>query len=155
LQQTRIAKAYGLNVDPDVRYSVWLADYFPEGLDVVLEIAPQLISFRLNWFCWNGDPTMQNNALALARKYPGQVATVVGFDEALSHLIEAGVDMFLMPSRFEPCGLNQMYSQHYGTPPIVHATGGLVDSVVDAINRLSQMKVQAGLYSTRWRRTIY
>jgi starch synthase len=55
----------------------------------------------------------------------------IGFSEALSHLIEAGADCFLMPSRFEPCGLNQMYSQRYGTPPIVHATGGLLDTVVD------------------------
>jgi len=56
---------------------------------------------------------------------------VIGFDEGLSHQIEAGADMFVMPSRFEPCGLNQLYSQRYGTPPIVHATGGLADSVVD------------------------
>ena len=55
----------------------------------------------------------------------------IGFDEKLAHAIEAGADAFLMPSRFEPCGMNQMYSQRYGTPPIVHATGGLVDSVVD------------------------
>jgi len=55
----------------------------------------------------------------------------IGFSEELSHQIEAGADMFVMPSRFEPCGLNQMYSQRYGTPPIVHATGGLVDSVVN------------------------
>ena len=55
----------------------------------------------------------------------------VGYDESMAHQIEAGADIFLMPSRFEPCGLNQMYSQRYGTPPVVHATGGLVDSVVD------------------------
>jgi len=55
----------------------------------------------------------------------------IGFSESLSHLIEAGADMFVMPSRFEPCGLNQFYSQRYGTPPIVHATGGLADSVIN------------------------
>ena len=64
--------------------------------------------------------------------YPDRVATTIGFDERLAHLIEAGADMFLMPSRFEPCGLNQMYSLRYGTVPIVRATGGLNDTVEDA-----------------------
>jgi starch synthase len=60
------------------------------------------------------------------------VGVQIGYDESLAHQIEAGADIFLMPSRFEPCGLNQMYSQRYGTPPVAHATGGLVDSIVDA-----------------------
>ena len=74
---------------------------------------------------------MQQAALALSHQYSGQIGAYVGFDESLAHLIEAGADIFLMPSRFEPCGLNQLYSQRYGTPPIVHATGGLIDTVVD------------------------
>jgi glycogen synthase len=61
----------------------------------------------------------------LAAALPQQVAVTVGFDEALAHQIEAGADAFLMPSAYEPCGLNQMYSQRYGTVPIVHATGGI------------------------------
>jgi starch synthase len=128
-----LQKRMGLQVNPDIPLFGLVSRFtYQKGLDVVLEIAPQLISFPAQLILLgSGDATMQNNALDLARKYPGQVATVVGFDEALSHLIEAGADLFLMPSRFEPCGLNQMYSQHYGTPPIVHATGGLVDSVVD------------------------
>jgi starch synthase len=59
------------------------------------------------------------------------VAARVGFSEELAHLVEAGADIFLMPSRFEPCGLNQMYSQRYGTPPLARATGGLADTIVD------------------------
>lgn len=66
---------------------------------------------------------------ALAKQFPKQVRYSANFSEPLAHLIEAGADMFLMPSRYEPCGLNQMYSLRYGTPPIVHRTGGLADTV--------------------------
>jgi starch synthase len=65
----------------------------------------------------------------LARRYPDRIGARIGFDEALAHRIEAGADLFLMPSRFEPCGLNQMYSLRYGTVPVVRATGGLYDTV--------------------------
>ena len=74
---------------------------------------------------------MEAGFSALAARHPGQIAVRLGFDEALAHRIEAGADCFLMPSRFEPCGLNQMYSLRYGTPPIVRATGGLADTVID------------------------
>ncbi len=67
----------------------------------------------------------------LAAAYPDRVAAKIGFDESLAHLIEGAADMFLMPSRFEPCGLNQMYSMRYGTVPLVRATGGLDDTVTD------------------------
>jgi starch synthase len=68
----------------------------------------------------------------------------LGYDESLAHQIEAGADLFLMPSRFEPCGLNQMYSQRYGTPPLVHATGGLLDSVVDTTPETLANKTATG-----------
>jgi starch synthase len=65
----------------------------------------------------------------LCQRYPGRVGVSIGFDTALAHKIEAGSDLFLMPSRFEPCGLSQMYSLRYGSVPIVHATGGLDDTI--------------------------
>ncbi|MEO6423201.1 MAG: glycosyltransferase, partial [Candidatus Nitrotoga sp.] len=103
-----------------------------KGVDLVLEIAPQLIAIPAQLvLLGNGDVEMQRTALELSHHYSGQISAYVGFDEALSHLIVAGADIFLMPSRFEPCGLSQMYSQRYGTPPVVHATGGLIDTVLD------------------------
>jgi starch synthase len=84
-----------------------------------------------------GDAALEQALVALAADHPGQVHVTLGFDERLAHLIEAGADCFLMPSRFEPCGLNQMYSQAYGTPPLVAYTGGLADTVTDVDADLS------------------
>jgi starch synthase len=79
----------------------------------------------------SGDSALEERMRRLAVALPQQVAVTVGFDETLAHQIEAGADAFLMPSAYEPCGLNQMYSQRYGTIPVVHATGGLKDTVID------------------------
>jgi starch synthase len=81
----------------------------------------------------SGDREHERALRGIAAQHPGRIAVQVGFDEQLAHLIEAGADLFLMPSRYEPCGLNQMYSQRYGTPPIVRATGGLADTVEDGV----------------------
>ena len=78
-----------------------------------------------------GDRELEGALGAAAARHPGRVAMATGFDEPLAHLIEAGADLFLMPSRFEPCGLNQMYSQRYGTLPVARATGGLADTILD------------------------
>jgi starch synthase len=103
-----------------------------KGLDVLADIVDDLVGLPAQLaVLGSGDPALQRRFLALAQRHAGRVAVQIGFDEGLSHQIEAGADLFAMPSRFEPCGLNQMYSQRYGTPPLVHGTGGLLDSVVD------------------------
>jgi starch synthase len=103
-----------------------------KGLDLLLALGDALPELPAQLvLLGSGDPGLQDGFLALAEKLPGHVAVRLGFDETLAHRIEAGADCFLMPSRFEPCGLSQMYSLRYGTPPLVHATGGLADTVVD------------------------
>ena len=107
-----------------------------KGLDLLLACADDMIKLPAQLIVLgSGDATLESAFRALAARHPGQVAVRIGFDEGLAHLIEAGIDAFLMPSRFEPCGLNQMYSLRYGTPPIVRATGGLADTVIDASDK--------------------
>lgn len=107
-----------------------------KGMDLVLacaeelltdsgEVLPQLVVLG------NGERSFEEGFRTLAARHPGRVAALIGFDERMAHRIEAGADIFLMPSRFEPCGLNQLYSLRYGTPPVVRSTGGLADTVVD------------------------
>ena len=81
----------------------------------------------------SGDHTLERAFASAAKTFAGRVGVRLGYDEPLAHRIEAGADAFVMPSRFEPCGLNQMYSLRYGTPPIVHRVGGLADTVEDAV----------------------
>lgn len=78
-----------------------------------------------------GDEKIEAALLKNANNYPDNFSVQIGYDEALAHKITAAADFFVMPSRFEPCGLNQMYSQRYGTIPIVRKTGGLADTVID------------------------
>ncbi|MCZ7561825.1 MAG: glycogen synthase [Burkholderiaceae bacterium] len=107
-----------------------------KGADLVIDAAPELLARGARLVVLgSGDADLEARWRALAAAHPGRVAVQIGFDEALAHLIEAGADLFLMPSRFEPCGLNQMYSPAYGTPPVVRATGGLADTVVDCTPR--------------------
>lgn len=104
-----------------------------KGIDLVLETLPGLMHRPLQMAMLGTGATAYEEALrAQMARYPGRLAVHIGYDENLAHLIEAGSDMFLMPSRFEPCGLNQLYSLRYGTIPIVRHVGGLADTVVDA-----------------------
>ena len=101
-----------------------------KGIDVLLEALPELLPTGLQLVVLgSGQEEYERALLALARRWPDQVAVTLEFDDPLAHAIEAGCDFFLMPSRYEPCGLNQMYSLRYGTVPIVRRTGGLADTV--------------------------
>ncbi len=104
-----------------------------KGIDLILEAIPTLIERSDANFVLLGSGNRQFKywLKELAASYPTRIFCHIGYSEQLAHLIEAGSDMFLMPSRYEPCGLNQMYSLCYGTPPIVNNTGGLADTVVD------------------------
>ncbi|MBX3624178.1 MAG: glycogen synthase GlgA [Rhizobacter sp.] len=104
-----------------------------KGIDLILDNLMWLLKQGAQLVVLgSGEPRYEQRLKELAAEFPASVAVRTGFNERLAHTIEAGVDVFLMPSRFEPCGLNQMYSQAYGTLPVVRATGGLADSVRDA-----------------------
>ncbi|MBW9258264.1 MAG: glycogen synthase GlgA [Candidatus Thiodiazotropha sp. (ex. Lucinisca nassula)] len=103
-----------------------------KGVDLILQVLPGLMDSGAQLvLLGSGDHSLQSALEKISNRYHSRVGITIGYDEGLSHRIEAGSDCFLMPSRFEPCGLNQMYSLRYGTVPIVRRTGGLADSVVD------------------------
>jgi starch synthase len=105
-----------------------------KGFDLLEEILPGLMKLPVNLVILGiGDAAIEANIRDMEKLYPNRLKLVNRHDEEMAHLIEAGADIFLMPSRYEPCGLNQMYSLRYGTIPVVHATGGLDDSVTDVL----------------------
>jgi starch synthase len=105
-----------------------------KGMDLALGALEELLAAEMQFvLLGSGTPECERAFQDLAQRFPGRVGVRLGYDQALAHRIEAGSDFYLMPSRFEPCGLNQMYSLRYGTVPIVRRTGGLDDTVVDAM----------------------
>ena len=105
-----------------------------KGIDIVLAAMPELLDSGIS-LCvlGSGDAALEAHFGELARRFPNRIAVASGFDDALARRMYAGADYFLMPSRYEPCGLGQMIAQRYGTPPIVRSTGGLRDTVTDGV----------------------
>lgn len=104
-----------------------------KGIDLILRALPKLLSEKVQVvFLGQGDEDYEHALQKLASRYPHQMGLSIRYDEQLAHGIQAGADIFLMPSRFEPCGLTQLYALRYGTVPVVRRTGGLSDTVVDA-----------------------
>ena len=128
-----LQKCFGLPVDESTPLFGTISRLAEQkGVDIQLGALSEMLNTKMQFvLLGSGSPEYERGYRDLARHFPGKVAVRFGYDETLAHRIEAGCDFFLMPSRFEPCGLNQMYSLRYGTIPIVRATGGLDDSVVD------------------------
>ena len=122
-----------LAADPDIPLLGVVSRFtHQKGTDVLAAALAELAALPAQFAALGSGERVHEEAMrAAAARHPGRMSVTIGFDDELAHLVEAGADMFLMPSRFEPCGLNQMYSQRYGTPPVARATGGLVDTVVD------------------------
>ncbi|MBC8094615.1 MAG: glycosyltransferase, partial [Akkermansiaceae bacterium] len=103
-----------------------------KGVDIQLAALEEMLAADIQFvLLGSGNPLFEQAYKELAQRHPTRVATQIGYNHGLSHRIEAGCDFFLLPSKFEPCGLNQMYSLRYGTIPIVRITGGLDDTVID------------------------
>jgi starch synthase len=132
--KTALQEAFGLPVKTQVPLFGHVGRLVEQkGLDLIMELVPELVQRRLQLvFLGTGQPQLEQALRQAHQRHPTKIGVRIAYDEQLAHLIEAGSDAFLMPSRFEPCGLNQLYSLRYGTPPIVRRTGGLADSVVDA-----------------------
>jgi starch synthase len=126
-----LLRTFGLPREPDLPVVGIISRLVPQkGFDIVVDSWWDLLQRPLRMVVLGtGDPAVQRGFRELAARAPDRFAVRFAYDNVLAHKVEAGADMFLMPSRFEPCGLTQMYSLRYGTVPIVRATGGLVDTV--------------------------
>lgn len=125
-------EAYGLEVNPGIpTFTVVSRLVDQKGLDLLAAIGDRLMQTMQIQVAvlGTGDPVLEHLFQGLAERHPGRFAAHIGFDNKLAHITAAGGDFLLMPSRFEPCGLSQLYAMIYGAPPIVRATGGLIDTV--------------------------
>jgi starch synthase len=130
--KAQMQRRFGLEEAPDVPVLAVISRMVPQkGLDLLAQVIESILNQMRAQFVilGAGDKGMENFYGTLPGRYPGRVGSFIGYHNELSHWIEAGADFFVMPSIFEPCGLNQIYSLRYGTIPIVRATGGLEDTV--------------------------
>ncbi|GHC09070.1 glycogen synthase [Cerasicoccus arenae] len=164
--KAELQTAFGLEQRPEVPiFSAIARLYDQKGLDTFAEIIPGLMNdMDLQVVVLgSGDTALERWFNELAERFPKRVGVYIGYNNPRSHLIEAGSDFFVMPSRFEPCGLNQMYSMAYGTLPIVRETGGLVDSVQQYVSdrgegtgfRFHESSAHALYYTIGWANAVW
>ncbi len=133
--KAELSRTLGLPLRPRVPLCATIARLTEQkGIELILKVLEDPGALRGDWhyvLVGSGEPAFEERLRALRERHPSRIGVYLGYDEALSHRVEGGADIYIMPSLFEPCGLNQMYSLRYGTVPVVRAVGGLDDTVVD------------------------
>jgi starch synthase len=141
-----VCEHFALDQDDDPIFCIVSRLTWQKGMDLVAEAVEQIVAMGAKLaILGSGDAVLEGALLGAAANHPGRVAMAVGYNEPLSHLMQAGCDAIIIPSRFEPCGLTQLYGLRYGCLPIVGRTGGLNDTVIDANHAASQAKVATGV----------
>lgn len=142
-----LQKFLGLPIEPDVPLVALVSRLvWQKGLEM---FSPQMARRRCQWvFLGTGEERYEERLQDLAKRCPGQISAQIKFDEGLAHQIYAAADIFLVPSRFEPCGLTQMMAMRYGAVPLVRATGGLKDTVSEETGFLFQQLTRHDFYQT-------
>ncbi|WP_394687969.1 glycogen synthase GlgA [Hoeflea sp.] len=140
-----LAARFGLTEQDGPIFTVVSRLTWQKGMDVLAEVANDIVAMGGQIaVLGSGDPELEDALLAAAQRHPGHIGVIIGYDEPLSHLMQAGGDALLVPSRFEPCGLTQLYGLRYGNVPVVARTGGLADTIIDANEAASAARVATG-----------
>jgi starch synthase len=127
-----------------------------KGIDLLLPLLPELVRQGCQFaLLGSGEPAIEQGLLAAAGQYPKEIGVALGYDESLSHLLQGGADVILVPSRFEPCGLTQLYGLRYGTLPLVARTGGLADTVADGATGFQFSPVTGDALMATFRRALH
>jgi starch synthase len=145
-----LAEEHHLKLGPKTVIAAMVSRFADQkGVDIVADLVPELFGMDVRLVILGaGDAALEDRFRWLGRVFRDHCAVTIGFDVAHAHRIYAGADVFLMPSRFEPCGISQLYAMRYGTLPVVHAVGGLKDTVVDDVTGFSF--AFADLIGLRW-----
>lgn len=148
--KTALQRRLGLKPDSDaLLFAVVSRLAWQKGLDLLQQVLPVLRGLGAQLAVLGaGEPALESAYMNAARANPGQIACIIGFDEHLAHLMQAGADAVLVPSRFEPCGLTQLIAQRYGAIPVVSRAGGLADTVIDANESAVAAGVATGMQFT-------
>ena len=134
LNAEHVRRAFHLPLSRGPLFAVVSRLVHQKGLDLIVDVAPQVAAAGGQIvFVGEGERAIEDSIRALCARYPAHMAAMIGFEERMARRVYAGSDFLLMPSRFEPCGLSQMYAQRFGSLPIAHATGGLIDTVDDGV----------------------